>query len=154
MNKVLRNFWIDILLFVLLSLDIASIGLARRAPTGIHFGFGWHIHALISILLTLCCFVHTLLHWQWFAAVLTGKAKGRVKLIMSSLIVVAMLIANLSGHAILATDTASRLHSLTGIFALIGLFVHAIKHTRWMVMTARRLPGNTRALPQMHSAAK
>ncbi len=154
MNKTFRNFWIDILLFLLLGLDIASISLARRAPAGIHFGFGWHIHAFVSILLTLGCFVHTLLHWRWFIAVLTGKAKGRIKLIMNSLIVVAMLIANLSGHAILATDTASRLHNLTGTFALIGLFVHAIKHARWMVMTARRLPDNTRALPQMHSAAK
>ncbi len=152
MNKTLRNFWIDIILFVLLALDIALVCLSPRTPTGIHPGFGWHAHAFISILLTCVCLIHVVLHWRWFLAVLNGKAKGRVKLIMNSLVVIAMVLADLSGHALLESNAASRLHSLTGTFALIGLFVHAVKHTRWMVMTAKRLVREPRPLQQVGSS--
>ncbi len=144
MNKTFRNFWIDIFLFLLLGLDIASITLARQTPVGIHPGFGWHAHAFISILLTSICLIHVVLHWRWFLAVLSGQAKGRMKLIMNSLVVVTMLVANVSGHAMLETNAASQLHSLTGTFALIGLFVHAIKHARWMRVMAKRFVGGTR----------
>ncbi len=152
MNKTLRNFWIDIILFVLLVLDIASITLTPRSPTGIHPGFGWHVHIIISILLTVACLVHVTLHWRWFLAVLSGKAKGRVKLIMNSLVVIAMALANLSGHEALTSDAARRLHSLTGAFALIGLFIHTVKHTRWMVLTAKRLGSERRPLQQVGSS--
>ena len=148
MNKTLRNFWIDIILFVLLGLDIASVCLTPRTPAGIHPGFGWHVHVIISILLTVTCLVHVALHWRWILGVLSGKAKGRVKLIMNSLVVIAMVLADLSGHAALASDAASRLHSLMGSFALIGLFVHTVKHTRWMVLTAKRLVNEPRPLLQ------
>ena len=139
MNKTLRNFWIDILLFLLLSIDIALVSLTPQTPPGAHPGFGWHLHILISLLLTLVCLVHTLLHWRWFLAVLSGKAKGRIKLIMYSMVVIAMLIANLSGHAVLEAGTAGRLHSFTGILALLGLVVHAVRHLPWMAVIAKRL---------------
>ncbi len=138
MNKTLRNFWIDIILFLLLGLDIASVSLTPRLPAGIHPGLGWHVHAFISILLTFVCLVHVALHWRWLLAVLSGKAKGRGKLIMNSIVIIAMLIANVSGHEILISSIASRLHNLTGGFALLGLFVHAVRHTRWMAMVAKR----------------
>ena len=152
MNKTLRNFWIDIILFLLLGMDIALVILTPRKPVDIHPGLGWHIHILINTLLTFGCLVHIALHWRWFQAVLTSKAKGRMKLIMQSIIIVMMLAANLSGHAVLASGVASRLHSLTGTFALLGLFVHAVRHTRWMAMTARRLAGDRRPLSQIHSS--
>ncbi len=152
MNKTLRNFWIDIILFVLLALDIALVCLSPRTPTGIHPGFGWHAHAFISILLTSVCLIHVVLHWRWFLAVLSGKAKGRVKLIMNSLVVIAMVLADLSGHAMLESNAASRLHSLTGTFALIGLFVHTVKHTHWMILTARRLISDPHPLQQVRSS--
>ena len=148
MNKTLRNFWMDITLFLLLGLDIASVILTQRTPAGMHPGLGWHFNAFISALLTFGCLVHTLLHWRWFLAVLTGKGKGRMKLIMNSLVVFAMLLANLSGHAVLASGTASRLHSLTGTFALLGLFIHGIKHIRWMASTTRLLTRGQPALRQ------
>ncbi len=151
MNKTLRNFWIDIILFVLLGMDIALVTLSRRSPLGVQPGFGWHAHTILSILLTFGCLVHIALHWRWFQAVLTGKAKGRMKLIMNSLVVLAMLVANISGHAVLASGAASRLHSLTGTFALMGWFVHGVKHARWMAMTARRFTSDQHALQQIHS---
>lgn len=152
MNRTFRNFWIDIILFVLLGLNIALISLTPRSPTGIHAGLGWHAHALISILLTFVCLVHVILHWRWFLAVLSGKAKGRIKLIMNSLVVVTMLAANLSGHAGLASNAASRMHNAIGTFAMIGLFVHGIKHARWMVMMAKSLTGDRHVLQQMPSS--
>lgn len=139
MNKTLHNFWIDIILFLLLGMDIALVSFTRQTPAGVHPGFGWHVHAAISIFLSLVCVVHMALHWRWFQSVLTGKAKGRMKLIMNSLVVMAMVIANLSGHTMLTAHVASQLHSLTGTFALIGLSIHGIKHMRWMAMTTKRL---------------
>ncbi|MBN2115786.1 MAG: hypothetical protein JW730_04405 [Anaerolineales bacterium] len=138
MNKTSRNFWIDITLFLLLGIDIALVGFPRREAAGIHPGFAWHAHAIISILLTLGCLVHAASHWRWFQAVLTGKAKGRMKLIMNGAVVITMLLANVSGHTVLESGAASRLHSLTGYFALIGLVVHAVKRIHWMAGTAKR----------------
>ncbi len=139
MNKTLRNFWIDIILFLLLGMDIVLVSFTRQTPAGIHPGLSWHIHAVISIFLSLGCLIHIVLHWRWYQAVLTGKAKGKVKLIMNSLVIIAMLLANLSGHVVLTSNTAGRLHSLTGIIALLGMVIHGIKHTCWMAMTAKRL---------------
>jgi hypothetical protein len=139
MNKTIRNFWIDIILFLLLGVDIALVAFTGRESAGTHPGFGWHLHTVISVLLTFGSLLHIALHWQWFQAVLSGKAKGRMKLIMNSLVVIAMLLAGLSGHEVLASNTAGRLHSLTGYFALIGMSVHAIKHTRWMAVMTKRL---------------
>ncbi len=149
MAKTSRNFWIDIILFVLLGLNAALVCFTPRTPAGIHPGWGWHAHAFISILLTSICLIHIVLHWRWFLAVLTGKAKGRVKLIMNSLVVLTMLIANLSGHTIMESGAASTLHNLTGIFAMLGMFVHGVKHAHWMAITAKRLTGDGHALGQM-----
>jgi len=139
MNKTLRNFWLDLSLFLLLGTDIALISLSRRAPAGIHPGFGWHVHVLISILLTLACLIHIILHWRWFQAVLTGKARGKTKLIMISIVTIVMLLADLSGHGAVVSSGASGLHSLTGYTALVGLSVHAIRRAHWMAMVAKRL---------------
>src|SRR5512136_1520443 len=149
MNKALHNFWIDIILFLLLGMDIALVIFTRREPQGVRPGLAWHAHAALSTLLTLGCLVHILMHWRWFVAVLTGKAKGRMKLIMNSLVILTMVIANVSGHAVLASSAVSMLHSLTGAFAMIGLFVHGIKHTRWIAMTAKRLTDDGHTLQQM-----
>ena len=152
MNKSFHNFWIDILLFLLLGIDIALVSFLRQTPSGYHPGIGWHIHAVISILLSLGCLVHVVLHLRWYQAVLTGKAKGKTKLIMQSLVVIVMLLANLSGHAVLASDTAGRLHSMTGILALLGMFIHGIRHMRWIVLTAKRLTGGQHRLEQASSS--
>lgn len=139
MNKTLRSFWLDLSLFLLLGTDIALVSLSRRTPAGIHPGFGWHAHVLISILLTLACLIHIALHWRWFQAVLTGKARGKTKLIMISIVTVVMLLADLSGHGAVVSSGASGLHSLTGYTALVGLSVHAIRRAHWMAMITKRL---------------
>jgi len=137
MNKTLRNFWLDVALCLLLGLDVAAISVTRPEIAGGHTGL--HAHVIISIFLTLGCLVHTGLHWQWFRAVLTGKAKGKIKLVMISMVAVMMLLAGLSGHAALTSAAASNFHSFTGSMALIGLFIHGVKHTRWMASMAKRL---------------
>lgn len=139
MNKTLRNFWLDMLLFLLLGLDLALVGLTPRELAGVHPGPGWHVHALVSILLSLGCLLHIALHWPWLKAVLSGKAGGRGKLIMNGMVMIMMLLANLSGHTILESNAANGLHSLTGYLALIGMFVHGLRHAHWMAMMAKRL---------------
>jgi len=150
-QKTLRNFWLDIALFLLLVLDIAAINVTRLETAGEQHGFGLHAHIIISILLTLGCLIHIVMHWQWFRAVLTGKAEGKIKLMMTSLVTIMMLLAGLSGHGALTSIAASNLHSFTGSMALIGLSIHGIKHIRWVYLTAKRLMGNQHQLQPIHS---
>jgi len=152
MNKTLRNFWLDAALFLLLGLDIAALRITRLEAAGEHLGFGLHAHVIISILLTLGCLVHIGYHWQWFKAVLAGKAKGKIKLIMISTVTIMMLLAGLSGHAALTSTAASNFHSFIGSMTLIGLFIHGVKHMHWMISVARRLLSNQHHLQQIHSS--
>lgn len=146
MEKTLRNFRLDILLYLLLGLDIALVNLSPRAATGAQPGFLWHLHGVVSILLALGCLAHIALHWQWFQAALSGKIKGRMPLIMNSLIAIMLLLATLSGHE------ANGFHNVTGFTALLGMTLHGLKHTRWMFLTARKLSGSPRALEQVSSS--
>jgi hypothetical protein len=139
MNKTLRNFWLNIILYLLVGANIALVTLSPEVLEGSHPGTGWHLHALLGILMTVGCLVHIVWHWRWFQAVLTGKARGRVRLVMISMITVMLLLAGLSGHEAMTSASASGFHSFTGSMGLIGLFIHGVKRIRWMAMTAKRL---------------
>lgn len=152
MKRTLRNFWLDIFLFLLLGINIALVSLTQRGSAGTYPGLGWHIHAFLGTLLTLGCLVHIALHWRCFQSILTGKAKGKMKLAMQSMITVMLLLASLSGHATLTSNAAGNFHSFTGSMTLIGLSIHGIRNTRWMVLTARRLTGGQRCIEQMPSS--
>jgi hypothetical protein len=136
-KKTVRNFWLDVALFLLLGLDIAMVRATGSETTGIHTGL--HIHVLINVLLGIGCLMHITMHWGWYQAVLSGKAKGKTKLIMTSFVMIMMLLAGLSGNVALSSTAASNFHSFTGSMALIGLSIHGIKHIRWMVLTGKRL---------------
>ena len=142
MNKALRNFWLDVSLLVLLGVNLATFGGARSGSSVADLNLAGHLHIITGILLMLGCLVHIGLHWRWFQAVLTGKAKGRIKLFMNSMVVVFLLLAGLSGHAAASSLRASRFHSLTGSLALLGLFIHSVKHSRWMANVVKRLIAN------------
>jgi hypothetical protein len=139
MNKTFRNFWLDAFLFVLLSLNLIAVIVMPPLVEGVHPGVAWHVHAITGILMAFGCLVHIGLHWPWFQAVLTGKAKGRIKLVMNSMVAVTLLLAGLSGDAALGSAAAGSFHSLTGSIALLGLFIHGVKHMRWMASTGKRL---------------
>lgn len=148
MNKTFINFWLDIFLFLLLGMDIALVA----PPHGISTHSDLHLHAITSSLLTLGCLLHIALHWRWFLAVLTGKAKGRMKLIMNSMVAIMLLLAGLSGPAAHLSATVSRFHDFTGITALLGMSVHGIKHIGWMASTAKRLANGQRQVEQVSSS--
>ncbi len=153
MNKTLQNYWLDMALFLTLGLDVfAAIGLPDGQTLGHQLSLAWHIHAISSVLLAVGCLVHILLHLRWFQAVLAGKAKGRIKLVMNSMVTIMLLLAGISGHAAIDSAAASRFHSLTGSFALIGLSIHAIKHTPWMAAVTRRLVSGSRVGSTSQSA--
>jgi hypothetical protein len=139
MNKVLRNFWLDVFLLVLLGVNLATFGGVRSGSSAADLNLAGHLHIFTGILLLIGCLVHIGLHWRWFQAVLTGKAKGRIKLFMNCLVMVFLLLAGMSGPTADASTTASRLHSLTGSLALLGLFIHSVKHTRWMASVVKIL---------------
>jgi hypothetical protein len=138
MNKALNNFWLNVALYILLVANIALVVLTPAVTTGSRPGFGWHLHAVLGILMTVGCLMHIGMHWQWFQAVLTGKAKGRIKLVMISMVTVMMVLASLSGHEVMTATSAGGSHRFTGSLALIGLFIHSVKRIRWMALTARR----------------
>jgi hypothetical protein len=139
MNKTLRNFWLDIVLYLLLGINIALVNITPQSTMGLHPRLGWHIHAVLDIAMAIGCLVHVTWHWQWFRAVLTGKAKGKIKLGMISMVTVMMVLAGLSGHEAMTSGATNSFHSLTGSMALIGLFIHGVKRVRWMVMPSKRL---------------
>jgi hypothetical protein len=142
MSKTLRNFWLDIALFTLLGVNIATLTDVRTGVSAADLSVGSHIHVYSGIILTLGCLIHIGLHWQWFQVVLTGKAKGRIKLFMNSMVTLAMLLAGVSGPLAHASSQASRFHSAVGSIALLGLFIHAVKHLRWMASVTKKLvPG-------------
>lgn len=139
MNKTLRNFWLDILLFLLLGFNIVATLAIHPQEEGALPGAAVHIHAISGMLMTLGCLVHAGLHWQWVKAVLIGKAKGRIKLFMILVVTVMMLLAGLSGPGAHVSEAVAGFHSFTGSMALIGLFLHGVKHIRWMAMMSKRL---------------
>jgi len=136
-KKTLRSFWLNAALFLLLGMDIAMVKITGSETTGVHTGL--HIHVFVNGLLVIGCLIHIGMHWRWYKAVLSGKAKGKTKLIMTGFVTIMMLLAGLSGHAALSSTAASSFHSFTGSMALIGLSIHGIKHLRWMVLTGKRL---------------
>jgi hypothetical protein len=140
MTKVLRNFWLDSVLAALLALNIVLLVLPGPFRARTHLSFVGHLHAILGTLLAISCLIHIGLHWRWFRAVLTGRAKGRVKFVMNSLVAVLMIAAVLSGRvAIVASALASGLHRFVGYFVLLGLLVHTVKHARWLLSVAKRL---------------
>ena len=144
MNKVLRNYWLDIALFVLLGVNAASLGGAQSGTLPGQPNVAWHAHVISGILLALACVVHIGLHGQWFQAVFTGKAGGRIKLGMNSMVMSMTVLAGVSGHAAITSASASRFHELTGAIALLGLFIHAVKHLRWLAAATRKLIASIR----------
>src|SRR5512145_1918602 len=148
MNKTFINFWLDIFLFLLLGMDIALVG----PPHGVSTHSDLHLHAITSSLLTLGCLLHIALHWRWFLAVLTGKAKGGMKLIMNSMVAIMLLLAGLSGLAAHLSATVSRFHDFTGVAALLGMSIHGVRHIGWMASTAKRFVNGMRQLEQVSSS--
>jgi hypothetical protein len=139
MKKAIRNFWLDLGLFALLVLNVATLAGPRpdRAATAI--GFGNQVHIVTGVILALACLAHIVLHWGWFRAVLSGKAPGKVKLFMNGMVSLFLLLAAVSGPAALDSLRADRFHSLFGSLALIGLFIHSVKHLRWMAAMGKKL---------------
>ncbi len=139
MNKVMRDFMIDIGLFLLLVVELAAVLSMPRGVSGHQASVSWHVHALLGIVLTGGCTLHAVLHWRWMAAVLAGKIKRPVKLIMDSMVSVMLVLAAISGHAAMTSAAAAGQHRVYGSIALLGLVVHGVKHMRWMASVARRL---------------
>lgn len=152
MNKMLRNFWLDLALYLLLGVNIALVNLTPQPTTNLHPGLGWHVHAVLGIAMTVGCLVHVLWHRGWFYAVLTGKAKGKIKLGMIIMVTVMMVLASLSGHRAMISHVTSSVHSFTGSMALIGLFIHGVKRIRWMALTSNRLSSHDRQKRVIQSA--
>ena len=135
MNKRIRNYLLDMALFLLLGVNIVS--LAR--PRAESLSGTSPAHIISSILLTLACLVHIVWHWGWFRAVLTGKVKGKIKLSMNSMVTVMILLAGFSGFVAQASSAMDSFHTAVGSVALLGLFIHSVKHLHWMISTTKRL---------------
>ncbi len=140
MNNVRRNFWIDVMLVSTLALTTISLNGPRPEASQEPLAIKTCVHALSAVLMTAGCLFHIVLHRQWLKGVLTGKTKGRmrIKVIMSSAVSVFALLACTSGYVEISSPQISVFHHVTGMFALLGLFVHTIRHLPWMVRQAKR----------------
>jgi hypothetical protein len=136
MNKTIRNYLLDIALFLLLGIDIAALmGMRARSSS-----VTTTVHIIASILLAVGCLIHIVWHWMWFRAALAGKARGKIKFGMLSMVTVMVLLAGISGFAAQASAASSGgLHNAVGPVALLGLLIHSIKRLPWMFSTTRRL---------------
>jgi len=135
MNKIIRNYLMDIALFLLLGINIASLA-GRQAESSSGASTA---HIVSSVLLTLGCLVHIVWHLGWFRAVLTGKVKGKIKLGMNSMVTVMILLAAITGPVVQTSSAMGEFHKAVGSVALLGLFIHSVKHLYWMIFTTKRL---------------
>jgi hypothetical protein len=146
MNKVMRNYWLDVALFILLAINIATLGQVRGVASAADLSLGGHIHAVSGIAMGIAGLMHITMHWSWIRAVLSGKAKGKMKLFMDVMVTLALILAAVSGQAALHSFVADRFHTITGAIALVGLSLHAIKHMPWIrVMTKKLFFGREKA---------
>lgn len=135
MNNTIRNYVLDMALFLLLGINIVSVtGRHAESSSGTS-----PTHIIPSLLLTIACLVHIVWHWGWIRAVLTGRIRGKIKLGMNSMVTVMMVLAVFSGVAAQASNAMDRIHNAFGFVALLGLVIHSVKHLRWMFSTSRKL---------------
>ena len=138
MNRMRRNFFMDIGLVMLLLVNLITLGGGESGSSpGVELRS--HLHAISGIGLMLAALAHIILHIPWFRAVMSGKVKGRVKLMMYGMVSTFILLAFISGPAADASVRAARFHSLAGSLALVGMVVHIVKHSRWMVSAGKKI---------------
>ena len=138
MNKMTPNFFLDTGLMMLLVVNLSTLG---GGGSGLTFGaeLRSQLHVISGTGLILASLVHITLHIPWFRAVVSGKAKGRIKLFMYSMVFIFALLAFLSGHSADTSNAARRFHEMTGSLFIMGLIIHSIKHTRWMVFAGKKI---------------
>jgi hypothetical protein len=135
MNRISRNYLLDMALFLLLGINVISLtGTRAESSPGTS-----PAHIISSVLLTLGCLAHIIWHWEWFRAVLTGRIRGKIKLGMNSMVTVMILLAGISGFAAQTSSAMDRFHDAVGSVALLGLIIHSVKHLYWMIATTKRL---------------
>ncbi|MBN1146585.1 MAG: hypothetical protein JXA78_04975 [Anaerolineales bacterium] len=144
MSKMKRNFWLDVVLFLLLLVNFGSLagagGEGELSPGAVDAWSG--IHTLSGALLMLGVGLHVALHRQWFSAVLTGRAKGAPKLFANLLTLGLALFSGLAGFAAgWSPGPAAEVHRLTGLLAGLSMLVHAVMHWRWMFACSKRYLG-------------
>jgi len=138
MNKMTRNFFLDIGLFMLLVVNLSTLG-GNRSGSAFGAELESHLHIISGTLLMLASLVHIALHFPWFRAVVSGKAKGRIKLFMYSMVSIFALLAFISGFSVDTSTAAGRFHEMTGSLFMVGLTIHSIKHARWMVFAGKKI---------------
>jgi len=133
-----RNFILDTGLIILLVVNLSTLG---GGGSGSSFGaeLRGHLHMISGVGLMLACLVHILLHIPWFRAVISGKAKGRIKLFMYSMVSSFFLLAFITGVSADTSTAAMRFHATTGLLVVFGLIHHILKHTRWIVFAGKKI---------------
>ncbi len=138
MLKMKRNFFMALSLFTLLLVNLITLG-GGDPRTSFGSELRGHLHAISGIGLMLVALVHIILHISWFRAVINGKAKGRPKLFMYGMVSIFILLAFISGLVADGFIRVGRFHAFTGTITLLGMVIHSLKHTRWMVFAGKKI---------------
>lgn len=137
MTKWIRNFLMDAALFLLLGANLMALrGRQAGLPEGTSTG-----HIIASLALAAACLVHIVWHWGWFQAVLAGKARGKIKLGMYTMVAGMACLAVASGVFALGAGGTGGFHNAVGFVAMLGMVIHSVKHLPWVVAATRRLAG-------------
>jgi uncharacterized membrane-anchored protein len=135
MNVLKRNFWLDLGLYVLVGLNLAT-----TLTSGSHAADA--VHLITGILLTVGIGTHMYFHRAWFSGIFTPKNTGRMRIrcLMISMVATFFILAGITGSlsAHIPSGQLSSFHMWVGWMALLGLCVHAIKHVRWMPSAANK----------------
>jgi hypothetical protein len=140
MNKKQSKARMNVFLFVLLALTVICLGDMIFTANAPQPGMGVHFHALCGFIMTGASFFHILHHHKWIMAAMKGKLKGRalIALLMNTMVFVLMILACTSGHEAMEAPGISIFHAVVGSFAILGLFIHSIRHIRRVVKTPTR----------------
>jgi hypothetical protein len=139
MNKIIPNYCMATVLFLLLGLNIASIVTVSMSD----------FHDISGLLLALASLAHCALH-RPVAQAFYRRLPGKIRLIVNGAVMLALLLAVMTGLVALVKPAAGALHEITGGIVLLALLVHGARHLRWMAaVSARLLSGGREPAPQI-----
>ncbi len=168
MNKTKKNFWLDVLLFIVFGTIISSsFVLDNHDPNLILWGLTrptWVVvHAVSALAMLAGLAIHLGWHWDWIKAAFKRASRPKptrvrrnrtVDLWLFGLLVLMCLSGlliwpmagklaegNPLGNAVtfgLACHDWKFLHAWSAVIMLIFMIVHLVLHWNWIVLTARR----------------
>jgi hypothetical protein len=141
-NSRRKNYWIDVLLFVLMLAAFFSLnGSNERAP-----GEQSVAHCIAGLSMFALVIRHVVSHMDWIKKVYTIRRKDlprklRIRRRNDLWLFIWFVPCCISGFIIWTfgyNEAISRLHKVTGMLSFATMLLHVAYHMRWIVNTTKR----------------